>query len=74
MQMHDVGVVQEAYGMRDANQLLGKGWTLLAVVAVNNDQPTTGLVTCYILGKPAQPASQIPSGGFQQAVQTEVRG
>lgn len=66
MQMPDIGVVQEAYGMRDANQLLEKGWTLLAVVAVNNDQPAAGLVTCYILGNPPSPQARSRAAVFSK--------
>lgn len=48
-QMIEVDVIKEAYGSREANQLLDQGWKLLAVIAaIGPQQP--GLMPCYVFG------------------------
>lgn len=65
MQLHEVDVVKELFTAADVNKALQEGWRIVAVVPV----PVPGVaVACYVMGRYAQPASQIPDGGFQQTV------
>lgn len=68
MELQQTGVVREVYGERAANELIGAGWLLLAVVSGYNHQQGTA-APCYVLGRQASTPSQLPEGGgFQQNV------
>jgi len=51
--MHEAQQVTEVYSPQEANQLLKKGWTLIAVVAVSNPNKLDITCTCYVLGQTA---------------------
>lgn len=70
MQLSDAVEVTQVFGAIRVNELLSEGWKLLAVTTSSYGEAKEGkILPCYVLGKPARLASQLPEGGgFQQAV------
>lgn len=67
MQISEAALVLEVFNQDEANERLGEGWRLLAVLpGAPRGSSSTSVI--YVLGKPAQPASQISGSGFQRTV------
>lgn len=51
MQLHEATQVKEVYSPQDANDLLSKGWKLLAVTSATNPKSPQFVCVVYVLGQ-----------------------
>ena len=69
MRISEAAQVLEVFSEDEANERLAEGWRLLAVLPGTPRGSSNRASVVYVLGKPAQLASQLPEGGgFQQTV------
>ncbi|PQP06348.1 hypothetical protein C5612_00860 [Pseudomonas frederiksbergensis] len=54
MELHEAAEIIEVSGQNNVNELLAKGWKLLAVTAAAGGDENRNLYVHYVLGKPSQ--------------------